>query len=47
VILRDVPEDARDACFENAVFKSIQAQVQYETHAIWRADDAVREIILR
>lgn len=48
-----VPEDARNACFENVVFKPIQAQVQYETHAIWRADDAdpvvaaVREIILR
>ncbi|GGJ80875.1 LysR family transcriptional regulator [Pseudomonas matsuisoli] len=48
-----VPEDARNACFENVVFKSLQTQTQYELHAIWRADDdgpavaAVREIILR
>lgn len=48
-----VPEDARNACFENVVFKPIQAQAQYESHAIWRADDhdpvitAVRELVLR
>lgn len=48
-----VPEDARNACFENVVFKRIQVQTHYETHAIWRADDgdlavsAVRELLLR
>lgn len=48
-----VPEDARNACFENVVFKPLQTQVQYELHAIWRAEEqalavaAVREIMLR
>lgn len=48
-----VPEDARNACFENVVFKPIQSQTQYESHAIWRVDDydpaisAVRELVLR
>ncbi len=48
-----VPEDARNACFENVIFKPLQTQVQYELHAIWRAEEqdpaitAVNEIILR
>ncbi|TDV72166.1 LysR family transcriptional regulator [Pseudomonas sp. LP_7_YM] len=48
-----VPEDARNACFENVIFKALQTHVQYELHAIWRAGDddpaigAVRELILR
>lgn len=48
-----VPEDAKNACFENVVFKPVQTTTGYETHAIWRADDkepavvAVREVILR
>lgn len=48
-----VPEDARNACFENVIFKPLQSQTQYELHAIWRAGDndpaisAVRDIILR
>ncbi|MFJ3483224.1 LysR family transcriptional regulator [Pseudomonas sp. NPDC090202] len=48
-----VPEDSRNACFENVIFKTVQTQTQYEIHAIWRdgendpAITAVRDIIRR
>ncbi|MGH8416881.1 MAG: LysR substrate-binding domain-containing protein [Pseudomonas sp.] len=48
-----VPEDSRNACFENVIFKPVQTQTQYEIHSIWRdgendpAISAVRDIILR
>ena len=48
-----VPEDSRNACFDNVVFKPLSTQTKYEIHAAWRADDldpavqAIRDMIQR
>ncbi|WP_213879033.1 LysR family transcriptional regulator [Pseudomonas sp. dw_358] len=35
-----VPQDSRNACFDNVVFKPLQTQAHYEIHAAWRAEDS-------
>jgi len=48
-----VPEDSRNACFDNVVFKPLNTQAKYEIHTACRADDldpaaqAIRDLILR